>query len=46
VKAIRPSDWNSAEIRAIGRRYAAEAYELASELDNYGADAAASRGPL
>lgn len=36
---MRTSDWDSAEIRAIGRRYVAEAYDLASELDNYGADA-------
>jgi hypothetical protein len=38
--AMRSSDWDDPLIRAIGRRYAAEAYDLASELDNYGADAA------
>jgi hypothetical protein len=37
---MKRSDWNDPRIRAIGRRYAAEAYDLASELDNYGADAA------
>jgi hypothetical protein len=37
---MQRSDWNDSRIRAIGRRYAAEAYDLASELDNYGADAA------
>jgi len=29
---MRTSDWDDPEIRAIGRRYAAEAYDLASEL--------------
>ena len=38
---MRPSDWDSPLIRAIGRRYAAEAYDLASELHGYGVDAAA-----
>jgi hypothetical protein len=37
---MKTSDWNDPKIRAIGRRYAAEAYDLASELDSYGADAA------
>jgi hypothetical protein len=37
---MRTSDWDDPEIRAIGRRYAAEAYDLASELHGYGADAA------
>ena len=37
---MRTSDWDDPEIRAIGRRYAAEAYDLASELHNFGADAA------
>ena len=37
---MKTSDWDNPPIRAIGRRYAAEAYDLASELDNYGADAA------
>jgi hypothetical protein len=36
---MRPSDWDDPRIRAIGRRYAAEAYNLASELEHYGADA-------
>jgi hypothetical protein len=35
------SDWDDPSIRTIGRRYAAEAYDLASELHGYGADAAA-----
>src|SRR5580693_7900813 len=38
---MKTSDWDDPSIRAIGRRYAAEAYDLASELNNYGADAAA-----
>jgi hypothetical protein len=38
---VKTSDWDDPSIRAIGRRYAAEAYDLASELNNYGADAAA-----
>ena len=37
---MKTSDWDDPSIRAIGRRYAAEAYDLASELHNYGADAA------
>jgi len=37
---MKTSDWDDPEIRAIGRRYAAEAYDLASELHHYGADAA------
>ena len=37
---MRPSDWDDPRIREIGRRYALDAYDLASELDNYGADAA------
>jgi hypothetical protein len=37
---MKTSDWDDPTIRAIGRRYAA-AYDLASELHNYGADAAA-----
>lgn len=37
---MKTSDWDDTSIRAIGRRYAAEAYDLASELHNYGADAA------
>ena len=37
---MKTSDWDDPSIRAIGRRYAAEAYDLASELNNYGADAA------
>ena len=42
---MKTSDWDDPEIRAIGRRYAAEAYDLASELHNYGADAAALLKP-
>jgi hypothetical protein len=38
---MKTSDWDDRETRAIGRRYAAEAYDLASELDSYGADASA-----
>jgi hypothetical protein len=37
---MKTADWDDPEIRAIGRRYAAEAYDLASELHHYGADAA------
>jgi hypothetical protein len=37
---MKTSDWDDPEIRAIGRRYAAEAYDLASELHHFGADAA------
>jgi hypothetical protein len=37
---MKTSDWDDPTIRAIGRRYAA-AYDLASKLHNYGADAAA-----
>jgi hypothetical protein len=37
---VKTSDWDDPSIRAIGRRYAAEAYYLASELHHYGADAA------
>jgi hypothetical protein len=36
---MKTSDWDDPSIRAIGRRYAAEAYDIASELNNYGADA-------
>jgi hypothetical protein len=38
---MKTPDWDDPSIRAIGRRYAAEAYDLASELHSYGADAAA-----
>ena len=34
---MKTSDWDDPAIRAIGRRYAAEAYDLASELHHYGA---------
>ena len=37
---MKTADWDDPSIRAIGRRYAAEAYDLASELHHYGADAA------
>jgi hypothetical protein len=33
-------DWNDPRLRQLGEKYAAEAYDLASELENYGADAA------
>ena len=42
---MKTSDWDNSSIRAIGRRYAAEAYDLASELHSYGADAAALLNP-
>jgi hypothetical protein len=35
------SDWNDPRLRAIGRQFAADAYEIALDLKNYGADAAA-----
>jgi hypothetical protein len=38
---MKPSDWDNPEIRAIGRRYAKEALNLADELDSFGADASA-----
>jgi hypothetical protein len=37
---MKPSDWDSPEIRAIGRRWAVESYDIASELSDFGADAA------
>jgi hypothetical protein len=37
---VKPSDWDDPEIRALGRKWAAEAYDLASELEDRGADAA------
>ena len=37
---MKTADWDDPSIRAIGRRYAAEPYDLASELHHYGADAA------
>jgi hypothetical protein len=37
---MKPSDWDSPEIRAIGRRWAVESYDIASELRDFGADAA------
>jgi hypothetical protein len=40
---MKTADWDSDEIRAIGARYAAEAYELASDLHTRGADAAELR---
>ena len=42
---MKTADWDDPSIRAIGRRYAAEAYDLASELHSYGADAAALLNP-
>ena len=39
---MKTSDWDNPEIRAIGRRYAKEALNLADELDTVsGADASA-----
>ena len=37
---MKTVDWDDPEIRAIGRRWAADAYDIATELDDYGADAA------
>ena len=42
---MKTSDWDDPTIRASGRRHAADAYDLASELHNYGADAAALLKP-
>ena len=36
---MKPSDWDDLELRAIGWKWAAEAYDLAGELADYGADA-------
>ena len=36
---MKTSDWDDPAIRAIGRRWAAEAYDIASELHDFGADA-------
>jgi hypothetical protein len=36
---VKTSDWNNPRLRQIGEQYAADAYDLASELENYGADA-------
>jgi hypothetical protein len=36
---MKTSDWDSLELRAVGRRWAAEAYDIASELHGFGADA-------
>ena len=37
---MKTSDWDDPEIRAVGLKYASESYDLASELRNFGADAA------
>jgi hypothetical protein len=37
---MKTSDWDNPEIRAVGLKYASESYDLASELHNFGADAA------
>jgi hypothetical protein len=37
---MKTSDWNNPRLRQIGEQFAADAYDLASELENYGADAA------
>ena len=42
---MKTSDWDSSEIRAIGRRWAVQAYDIASELSDFGADAAALLKP-
>jgi hypothetical protein len=36
---MRTSDWNDPRLREIGTKFAADAYEIASELHSYGADA-------
>jgi hypothetical protein len=36
---LKTSDWDDPSIRAVGRKWAAEAYDLASELHDRGADA-------
>jgi hypothetical protein len=36
---MRTADWNDPRLREIGERQAADAYEMAAELDTYGADA-------
>jgi hypothetical protein len=36
---MKDEDWSSPEIRAVGRKYAAKAYNLADELHARGADA-------
>ena len=36
---MQPADWDDPSIRAIGRKWRAEAYDLASELHGRGADA-------
>ena len=45
MRTIKTSDWDSSEIRAIGRRWAVQAYDVASELSDFGADAAALLKP-
>jgi hypothetical protein len=42
---MQTSDWDSSEIRAIGRRWAVQAYDIASELSDFGADASALLKP-
>jgi hypothetical protein len=32
---MKPSDWDSPEIRAIGRRWAVVSYDIASELSDF-----------
>jgi hypothetical protein len=36
---MKTGDWNNPRLRQIGERFAADAYDLASELEDYGADA-------
>jgi hypothetical protein len=36
---MKTSDWNDPRLREIGAKFALDAYDLASELDTYGADA-------
>jgi hypothetical protein len=42
---MRTSDWDNTDLNAIGRKWAKEAYDLASEMTDYGADAAALLAP-
>jgi hypothetical protein len=37
---MKASDWNDPRLREIGAKFAADAYEIALDLKNYGADAA------
>jgi hypothetical protein len=37
---VKPADWDDPEIRKLGRQWAREAYDIAGELEDRGADAA------